>query len=201
MKSFLIVVTLIFISLLIASQVFFLIYDRKIETHRYQVIDQVGVVEIRDYEPAIFAAISLKGNMSESQGEAFGQLAGYIFGGNDKNQKIAMTAPVQMQDDGDHMEMKFMLPTEYSREELPEPLDSEVKFIEQDGYRVAAISYGGFSNDSRFEKYKRKLQQVVQENNLHPLDGYFFQGHNAPFQLIGRKNEVLVKLQPVYSGT
>ncbi|MGB1175340.1 MAG: SOUL family heme-binding protein, partial [Luminiphilus sp.] len=48
-------------------------------------------VEIRDYDPRILATT----RMTDGQNSGFRVLAGYIFGGNEKEQEIAMTAPVQ----------------------------------------------------------------------------------------------------------
>ena len=42
-------------------------------------------------------------------------LAGYIFGGNDREQKIAMTSPVVMEMDST-MTMKFLVPAQYTME-------------------------------------------------------------------------------------
>ena len=50
--------------------------------------------EIRYYDSYIVAKTTVKGEFKEAQGAAFRILAGYIFGDNEKKQKIAMTAPV-----------------------------------------------------------------------------------------------------------
>ena len=54
-------------------------------------------------------------------------LAGYIFGGNETNQKIAMTSPVSMSMN-DSTEMKFMIPSNYELEDLPKPNNENIKF-------------------------------------------------------------------------
>ena len=48
-------------------------------------------VEIRDYDARILAVTK----MGQGANAGFGVLAGYIFGGNETEQEIAMTAPVQ----------------------------------------------------------------------------------------------------------
>src|SRR5271169_2308563 len=70
--------------------------------------------------------------------EAFRAIAGYIFGANkgrqkidmtapveitSSGQKIAMTAPVEAQSSDKGLVMRFFMPAEYSREQLPEPSD------------------------------------------------------------------------------
>lgn len=71
-------------------------------------------IEIRSYAPRIMAVTTMQGD----EDNGFGVLAGYIFGGNDEEQKIAMTAPVQ-QTMGGEREMAFMMPAEYALEDLP----------------------------------------------------------------------------------
>ena len=63
-----------------------------IEEPAWELVDQIGPVELRRYEPSIQARTPLKSKRETSGG--FGRLAGYIFGDNDGGQKIAMTAPV-----------------------------------------------------------------------------------------------------------
>ncbi len=61
---------------------------------RYQVIDQVGAVQIRRYMPQIAAETTVQGSIYHARNQGFRRLAGYIFGGNRTRTKIAMTAPV-----------------------------------------------------------------------------------------------------------
>ena len=68
-------------------------------------------VEIRDYDARILATTQ----MNEGQNSGFRVLAGYIFGGNEREQEIAMTAPVQRTMPGKKdAEMAFVVPREYS---------------------------------------------------------------------------------------
>ena len=73
-------------------------------------------IEIRAYAPRIMAVTG----MNEDSDSGFRVLAGYIFGGNAEEQKIAMTAPVQQTMAGEK-EMAFMMPAEYALKDLPQP--------------------------------------------------------------------------------
>jgi len=54
--------------------------------------------EIRFYPKATFATIrSSISNYKQVSSSGCRKLAGYIFGGNDQNKSIAMTAPVRME--------------------------------------------------------------------------------------------------------
>ena len=96
------------------------------EEQKFTVLNTIDEIEIREYAPVIYAIAS-----SDNNNNLFRILAGYIFGGNESNQKIAMTAPVHMQEGSDSNEklytMKFVMPSEYTIDELSQPNDSRVK--------------------------------------------------------------------------
>ncbi|MEO8195333.1 MAG: heme-binding protein [Thermoanaerobaculia bacterium] len=72
----------------------------------YDVVEQLGEVEIRSYAAVVLAETEVEGTFGEVSSAAFRRLAGYIFGGNrvrgaaGENAKIAMTAPVAMRPAG-----------------------------------------------------------------------------------------------------
>ena len=66
----------------------------KIENQKYRVVKIEEGFEIRFYPKATFATIQSNGtNYKQVASSGFRKLAGYIFGGNDQNKSIAMTAP------------------------------------------------------------------------------------------------------------
>ena len=65
-----------------------------IEKPDYKVVKKYNNFELRDYGSIVIATTSLERNYSRSNSVGFQKVASYIFGGNDKNMKIAMTAPV-----------------------------------------------------------------------------------------------------------
>ena len=179
----------------IGIQLFFVIYDYRIETHSYQVLDKKGRIEIRQYEPAIFASVTESGEMFEVQNQTFSKLGGYIFGSNESNQTIAMTAPVHMQESSNSSEMRFMMPSEYELSDLPGTSDPSISFEEEPGYYAVAIEFGGYNNRKKYEHFREKLQDFVDENELVVQDDFIVLGYNAPMQWIGRKNEVVIKIE------
>ncbi|MDZ4845558.1 MAG: heme-binding protein [Chitinophagales bacterium] len=196
MKYLLIVVIVVAI-IVIAVQIYFTISMSKIETHHYTVISQKGNVEVRKYDPAIFINYTEKGGMFQVQNNAFRNLAGYLFGSNAREQKIAMTAPVQMEQKDNDAVMRFMIPSEYKLKDLPAPTNSKVLMTEEPAFYAAAIRYSGFNNESKFQKHKKQLEEFI-SNEKSELDGAFiFLGYNPPFQWFGRKNEVLVKIESI----
>jgi hypothetical protein len=124
----------------------------------------------------------------------FGTLAKYIFGGNSEKKQIAMTAPVHM-DIGDSVStMSFVMPAKYNLDNLPKPNSGEVVLKTSDPEYVAVIQFGGFSSASKIEKYRAILEKALQAKGLSYHGNFRFLGYNPPFQLFGRRNEVIVAL-------
>ena len=62
--------------------------QRNIETYPYVVDKEYDDFEIRSYEASLFTSVQLTGNAyKDVSGKGFSILAGYIFGGNEKNEK------------------------------------------------------------------------------------------------------------------
>jgi hypothetical protein len=124
----------------------------------------------------------------------FRKLAGYIFGGNEQNQKIAMTAPVHMQMTDSGSTMSFVMPSGFNKENLPSPIDSSVKIQMSSEEHVAAITFGGYSNDKKIKSYSETLRKLLNENGIKHSDNFRFLGYNPPYQFWDRKNEIIVQV-------
>lgn len=168
--------------------------SKGIETPEYKVLKNIEDVEIRLYPNMIVAKTALQGNSFDKQGSnGFRTIAGYIFGGNDKNQKIAMTSPVVMSI-GDSATMYFVMPKSYKQSDLPTPSSPQVKIIEELAKTLAVISYGGFSSDKEIENYRDKLATILTKNEIKTKGDFMFMGYNAPWDVIDRKNEVAIEV-------
>ena len=88
MKTLYIILGVILIAFIIV-QLFAMSGQRNIETYPYEVNKKYDAFEIRDYEASLFTSVQLSGNAyKDESSKGFSILAGYIFGGNEKNQKI-----------------------------------------------------------------------------------------------------------------
>jgi hypothetical protein len=194
MNTLLILLGVILIAF-IAVQLFAFNSQRNIETYRYTVIKKFDTFELRTYEATLFTSVKLstKGYKNSSS-KGFSLLAGYIFGGNERNEKIAMTSPVAMSLE-DSMTMMFMVPKELKKEMLPKPNQSGIEFKEEPEKTVAAISFNGWANDKKIEKFKKKLIVALDAEGIDYSDRFYFLGYNAPYEVFNRKNEVIVELQ------
>jgi len=185
----------IILILFVISQLFFLNSQRNIETYAFTIIDSYETIEIRQYEASLFTSVQMpSNNYRKTSSKGFSVLAGYIFGGNDKEEKIAMTSPVTMSLK-DSTTMLFLVPKKYTRDNLPVPNDSSIEFKDVPEKKVAAISFGGWANDSKIASFKKKLIDVLESKGIQYTDNFYFLGYNAPMEVFNRKNEIIVELE------
>jgi hypothetical protein len=192
MKIFL-TILLFFVTLIIVLG--FNMAERKTETLPYTVVKKMKGFEIRNYESALFTSTTVPyTTYEEASGKGFRILAGYIFGANEREEKISMTTPVIMEI-SDTMKMWFMVPSEKTLESLPRPKNSKVSFEISKPVTLAAIEFGGWASDEKIELHKQKLIKLLEENNLSHTGKFLFMGYNPPYQPVNRRNEVLVEIQ------
>jgi hypothetical protein len=117
MKILLILLGVLVLAFIII-QLFAMNGQRNIETYPYVVNKKYNTFEIRNYEATLFTSVQLSGNKyKDASSKGFSLLAGYIFGGNKQNEKIAMTSPVAMSLE-DSMTMMFMVPKKFNQQKL-----------------------------------------------------------------------------------
>lgn len=193
MKFLFIIFTIILLTF-VAIQIFAQVGQRNIETYPYEVVKKYDTFEIRNYEASLFTSVKLSNSSyKEASGKGFSILAGYIFGGNDRKEKIAMTSPVAMSLE-DSMTMMFLVPKE-NKENLPKPNDQQIAFEEVPAKTVAAITFGGWANDDKIKEYRAKLTTALDKEGLKYTNAFYFLGYNPPYEVINRKNEIIVELE------
>lgn len=195
MKSKLIIIIPVVLLGLIAVAHYFVVSNiEDVEIQKYSVVKKDGDIELRTYGTSIVAKTETEGNYDKASTKGFKKLAGYIFGGNEQQEKISMTAPVWMTTDTLDSEMQFIMPAKYSLNELPNPSDSSIQLAKFSGGLFAAIVFGGFADDKKIAHHKQLLITWLKDNN-YPTDGEsYFLGYNSPFKLKHRRNEVLISL-------
>jgi hypothetical protein len=167
----------------------------KTETQVYKVIKVEKEFEIRYYPSATMAMITSSAkNYKELSSSGFTKLAGYIFGGNKDKKQIAMTSPVHM-DIGDSLSsMSFVMPSNYNKDNLPLPNNSDVTIKTTPDEYVAAIKFGGFASSENIKKHTEMLESSLKEHRLSYYGHFRYLGYNPPYQLFGRRNEIIVAL-------
>lgn len=164
-----------------------------VEEPQWELIDKLDAVELRLYQPSIQAITELSSSASTTAG--FRRLAGYIFGGNDRAQSIAMTAPVQETLEKDRPVMAFTLPAEYALDELPAPNDKRVSIVEVPKRTVAAVRFSGWATDSRVKRMQGTLLETLQSHGIQPVGIPVLNQYNPPWTApFLRRNEISVEI-------
>ena len=168
----------------------------KTEKQKYRTVLKDDVLEIRYYPAATMATIySSATNYKSVASSGFGKLARFIFGGNNENESIAMTAPVRMNMSEKGAEMSFVMPSKYNQNNLPKPNDEGIHIHESTPQYVAVISFGGYANDEKINLHKDKILEILRERNIKVIGDYTFLGYNAPYQMIARTNEIAIPIE------
>jgi len=182
-----------------------------IEKAKYQVIEKEGKFELRQYKPQIVAETVVESDFDQAGNMAFRRLFNYISGENRKKESIAMTAPVnqksrsekiamtapvnQQQSKGNYI-VSFLMPSKYTMETLPEPLDSGVRLRQIPARKVAAIRYSGSWSRKKYEAQKILLEEFIRNKRLRIIGQDIFARYDPPFQIwFLRRNEVLFEVE------
>jgi len=167
-------------------------------------------VEIRHYAPYVVAEVFVRGSADTAGNDAFPILAGYIFGKNKGERRMAMTAPVTQTPAPVKLEMtapviqtavadgwivQFVLPKGVTLDLAPEPIDSRVKLREVTGRHIAAIRYSGFWSTDNYEGHLDKLRAVLTSEGFVWSGEPVFSRYNPPFTpWFLRRNEIWLSL-------
>ena len=167
-----------------------------VETIKYEVIRELGNVEIRRYPKIVVAKV-------EDPSNGFNLLYRFITGGNRQKAKVKMTTPVVSEEIqmtspvlSETGTMAFVMPAEYTLESTPEPLDERVKIAEISARLVAALCFSGGWSEAHFEKETQELLKTLSEAKIKTKDNVFTMLYNPPF-IPGflRRNEVGIEVE------
>jgi hypothetical protein len=204
---------------------------RGLETPEYNVVSVLlskkrgkknrGRVEIRRYQPFSLCTVSMErprpvdsyktdatvSDPTTGGARAFGALAGYLFGKNDKQQAMAMTTPVISRrtttEASSGKVMSFVLPSKFwsSLEGAPKPLDGSGVTLQQEiGGDRAVVMFGGYVSASETERRKEQLLSALADSEEWEAadEPITLAQYNDPFTPPwNRVNEVSVAVRPV----
>jgi hypothetical protein len=190
------IVLLVSFSVLILYSALTYAANSKVERQKYRLVKTINDVEFRFYPKVIMASVASGGaTYLGNSNNHFRTLAGYIFGGNKKDEKIAMTAPVHMAQNDKGSEMSFVMPGEYDMDKLPQPKDSLVKLhYSVEGY-YAALKFGGYANENKVTRKIEELKTALAAMGYTTIGSYTYLGYNAPWDVINRENEIIVQIE------
>jgi hypothetical protein len=179
-----------------------------IEEPAFTVVRELGEadLELREYAPYVVAEVVVPGPAESAGSRAFPLLAGYIFGRNKGERKMAMTAPVtqtaapmkmamtapvtQTAGEGGYV-VQFVLPREVTIDRAPEPLDARVKVREVPAARWATVRFSGFWSQENYERHLARLREAVAAAGLQVEGEPMWSRYDAPWKpWFLRRNEI-----------
>jgi hypothetical protein len=181
---------------------------------RYEVVRKLPAFELRRYAPYLVAETEVTGTREAAGNAGFRTLAGYIFGKNRGDRKIAMTAPVA-QAEGRKLAMTapvaqarrageegpgeaawviaFVMPSGETLDTLPEPLDPAVRFREVPARRVAALRYSGTWSERRYLEALAALREAMRHEGLEAAGEPVWARYDPPWTpWFLRRNEIWI---------
>ena len=166
------------------------IFSQKYESHSYKTMLSEDNFEIREYDPVMKArAYSNTGNNN------FMKLFRYISGNNEKNQKIPMTTPVYMKEDINGSMMEFVLPSTLNENNTSQPLSKDIELYMDQGGVYASITYSGYSNNKKRNKYTTQLNKKLEKMNIDKIGDFVHVSYDSPYKFYNRRNEVIIKVK------
>jgi hypothetical protein len=174
--------------------------------------DLGGGSELRRYEPCVRAETIVEASTSEAAANAgFRRLAGYIFGGNERAEKIAMTAPVSQAKAGETIAMTapvtqvaagdgrwlvtFTMPRGRTIANLPTPKDAAVSLHAIPARRVAVLRYSGTTPPDRVAAMEASLRDALVKAGIEAPGTALSARYDPPSVLpFLRRNEIWIEL-------
>lgn len=173
------------------------------ESPNYTVIKSVEGVELRKYDAYLVAEVTVKAkSLDDASSRGFRPLAGYIFGGNQSSDKIAMTAPVTTQsaasnnDGGTKIDMTapvttqnagyglykvhFSMPKNWTMETLPTPNNADVKVLEIPEETRLAYRFKGRKTEAKMNAADRAILKFAMAENLEITSDAISAGYDSP---------------------
>jgi len=184
------------------------------EEPKFNIVDKVGVVEIRQYEKRLAAEVVVAGEEEDARSAGFRLLADFIFGNNTTRTSIAMTAPVSQQasqsesiamtapvaqtrDGTDKWRVRFYMPAKYTLETLPKPNNPAVEIVEVAGQAMAVLRFSNSRSAEAVAEKTADLLRVLSSSKWAPAGSPVTWLYNPPWTLpFFRRNEVAVSVNP-----
>jgi hypothetical protein len=172
-------------------------------------------VAIRHYGPRVAAQTTVTADQVAARSDGFRRLAGYIFGGNQAREKIAMTAPVAQQDGaarGEKIPMtapvsesatgkgewliRFFMPAGKPIHSLPQPDDREVQLVDVPAETVAVRRFSGSTSSRAVARETAQLRQTLKETGFEAIGVPAAWFYDPPWTLpLLRRNEIAIPVE------
>ena len=129
------------------------------------------------------------------RGKSF-RLRGNPYDGPVTSEKISMTAPVTEEQAGERVHrISFAMPSRFTLETLPEPLDKRITFTVVESRKTAATRFSGRVHEKLAAQKTEELSDWLVRNGIVPKSNFVVALYNPPFiPGIFRRNEIIVDI-------
>ena len=204
MKKKIFVTTILLLSVLAVGAMIGPIMSN-VEVPAYKILKKEQNIEIRQYPPLIIAEVKTAGSRQASISDGFRILADFIFGNNEGEKrlsingpitqqegiKIAMTAPVQQEKTDAEWAISFIMPSKFSIDTIPNPINDRIKIIQIPSKRYAVITFSGRSTEENLTKHTNELGKYMNGSSYSKVGNAKYAFYNPPWTLpFLRRNEV-----------
>jgi hypothetical protein len=166
-----------------------------IEEPTYEVLLETRHYEVRRYQPYIVAEVDVDADFERAGNSAFSVLAGYIFGDNEPQQKMNMTAPVEAAGGDAPYTYSFVMERKYTMDSLPEPTNPDIRLVQRPGRIMAVHRYSGGWSEKRYLEHEKILLDALAADRVKMQGTPVFARYNAPFTpWFLRRNEIMVEI-------
>ena len=167
-----------------------------VEEPKYQRLAIWNDCELRAYAALVVAETKVPADRDAAGNSGFRRLAGYIFGGNAKSERIEMTAPVLETPEGGAWTIRFTMPAGHDLAALPKPNDADVKMRVAPPVHLAVIRFPGYAGDADFADKSRELTACISAHGLKATGPAALAQYNPPWTLgPWRRNEVMIPVE------
>lgn len=183
-----------------------------IEEPVFTVIEKKADYEVRRYQSILYAETEIDSDFAEAGNKAFRILADYIFGNNkprteiamtvpvqqaSRSVKIAMTAPVTQEEKNGKYLVRFTMPSQYTMETIPEPVDKRITLKQVPNKEFAVYSYTGSWSQSNYNQHLARFRESLQRDQRELIGEPIFARFNSPWMIwFLRRNEIWIEVKP-----
>jgi len=179
----------------------------------YEILERTDEYEVRRYEPYLVAEVDVQGDFGEAGNKAFRLLAGYIFGDNQADEKMSMTAPVESRPKEQNVRMSmaapvtstelatdqytyaFVMERKYTLDTLPQPRNPRIRLGEHEARVMAVRRYSGRWTEGNYRENETKLMEALSADGRRRIGAPILARYNSPFTpWFMRRNEVMIEI-------
>ncbi len=164
-----------------------------VESAKYDIVKKDDIFEIRRYHEMLVAEVD------QTLYPGFNTLFQYISGKNETRSKINMTSPVISSEKiamtspvmSTPSTIRFMVPSEYTLETVPEPSNPDIVIVKIPERYVATVRFRGFAWKNEVRKRTEQLLDWLHLRGIKTEGSAFIMQYNPPFVPgFMRRNEV-----------